>query len=93
MHEADVVGAVIPDQRRARREGGFVRDDRRQRLVIDLDQLGGVLRLVQGLGDDKRDVITDPAHLVRDQRRKADLAGRLAALALEPTRRRQVVPA
>ena len=44
-----------------------------QRLVIDLDQLGGVERLVQRLGDDEGDVVADPAHAVLHQRRIARL--------------------
>ena len=39
-------------------------DHRRQRLVVDLDQLGGVARLRQRLGDDEGDAVADEAHLV-----------------------------
>src|ERR1700710_2267490 len=34
-------------------------DQRRQRLVVDLDQLGGVAGLRQGLGDDEGDAVAD----------------------------------
>ena len=44
-------------------------DDRRQHLVIDFDQLGGVLRLLQRLGDDDRDLVADVAHLALRQQR------------------------
>ena len=44
-------------------------DDRRQRLVIDLDRLGRVPRLIRGRGDHEGDAVTDAAHLVRDKHR------------------------
>ena len=92
LHEADIVGAIVPHPRRAL--GGRLRGrgNRRQRLVVDLDQLGGVERLVGGLRHHEGDVVADPAHLVLGQRR----VGRLehAAVAqLEPARDRQVAPA
>ena len=37
---------------------------RRQRLVVDLDQLGGVARLRQRLGDDEGDAVADMADAV-----------------------------
>ena len=49
------------------RVGG--RGDGGQRLVVDLDQLGGVRRLCIGLGDHEGDVVADPAHAVLRQRR------------------------
>ena len=36
----------------------------RQQLVLDLDQVGGVLGDVAGLGDHGRDALADVAHLV-----------------------------
>ena len=42
---------------------------RRQRLVVDLDQLGGVARLRQRLGDDEGDAVADVAHPVGDEQR------------------------
>ena len=39
-------------------------DHRRQRLVVDLDQFGGVARLRQRLGDHEGDAVADEAHLV-----------------------------
>ncbi len=42
---------------------------RRQHLVIDLDPLGGVLRLRQRLGDDDRDRIADVVRLAMGDRR------------------------
>ena len=44
-------------------------DDRLQRLVVDVDQLGRVLGEVAALGDDQRDRVADEAHLVVGQRR------------------------
>jgi hypothetical protein len=44
-------------------------DDRRQRLVVDPDQLGGVARLVEALGDDESHRVTDIAdHAARQHR-------------------------
>ena len=82
MHEADVVRAVVPDQRRARLDRLRGRDDRRQRLVVDLDQLGRVHRLVHGLGDHEGDVVADPAHAVARQRAVARPVERRAVAAL-----------
>ena len=62
----------------------------RQRLVIDLDQFGGVDRLVISLGDDEGDIVADHAHPVLDQRRIArPVAGHTVA-ALEPAGHRQI---
>ena len=46
LDEADIVGAIVPDQRRAGSTAPRGRDHRRQRLVVDLDQFGGVDRLM-----------------------------------------------
>ena len=81
--EADVVLAVVPHQRRARRlAASAVAIDGGQRLVVDLDQFGGVHRLVLGLGHDEGDVVADPAHPVLDQRRIARPVIRRAVAAL-----------
>ena len=42
---------------------------RRQRLVVDLDQLGGVAGLRQRLGDDEGDAVADVADAVGDEQR------------------------
>ena len=47
IDKGDVVGAVVPDARRAGLERRRGRDDRRQRLVFDLDQFGRVRRLMR----------------------------------------------
>ena len=93
MHEADVVGAIRPDLGRAGRERAFGRDDGRERLVLDLDQLGRVNRLVAALGDDKGDVIADPAHGIGDEGREARPVNRQAAGPLHTGRCREVAPA
>ncbi len=93
LDEADIVRAIVPDQRHAGLDRVAGRDDGRQRLVIDLDQLGGIDRLVIGLGHDEGDIVADHAHPVLDQGRIArPIAGRVAA-ALEPARHRQVAEA
>ena len=64
QRECDVVGCLVPDRGRA----GFHRildgNDRRQRLVFDLDQFGGISGLQQCLGDDESDTVAHRAHLV-----------------------------
>ena len=93
LHEADVVRAIVEDERRAGCRSVGRRDDGRQRLVIDLDQLGRIHRLVHGLGNHKRHIVADPAHAVLDQCRIARLVHRAAVAALEPPRDRQVAEA
>ncbi len=93
MHEADVVRAIVPHQRRARLDRFLGGDDRRQRLVVDLDQLGRVHRLMRGLGDDEGDVVADPADAVARQRAVARLIERRAVAALRPGRHRQIAEA
>ena len=75
-----VAGVLVPYRRRVRRERGFGVDDGRQRLEIDVDQLGGIPRLVHALGDDERDRVSDIAHaLARQQRLRADKGRRSVA--------------
>ena len=64
QRERDVVGCFVPDDRRAGFHGILDIDHCRQRLVIDLDQFGGILSLRQRFGDDERDALADRAHLV-----------------------------
>ena len=93
LDEADVVGAVLPDKWHAGFDGVAGGDDGRQRLVIDLDQLGGVDRLVIGLGDDESDVVADHAHPILDQCRVARPIAGSAVAALEPAGNGQVAEA
>ncbi len=93
MDEADIVRAIVPHARRARCDRVLAGNHGRQRLVIDLDQLGRVGRLGIGLGHDEGDVIADPAHAVLDQRRKARAIERRAVAPLRPGRHRQIAPA
>ena len=53
-------------------------DDRRERLVVDVDQLGRVLGDVAVLGDDQRDGIADEADLAVGERRARRLGARRA---------------
>ena len=77
----DVAGVVRRDvvqlrgPRLARVDGV---DDRRQHFVVDLDQLGGVLRLPQRLGDHDRDVVADVRTLPCASDRMRRLLHRLA---------------
>ena len=69
LHETDIVGAILPDPRRAvgaRLGGGH---DCGQRLVVGDDQLGRIERLVIGLRHHEGDVVADPARPVLGQRR------------------------
>jgi hypothetical protein len=50
-------------------EGLLQIDHRRQRLVVDRDELGGLARLRLGLGDDEGDAVTDAAHAICQQYR------------------------
>ena len=79
----EVVAALVPHRRRVRRNRFFDRRRRRQAFVLGLDQLGGVLRLVERLGNDHRHRLADEAHAVaREQRhRRGELRRAVAALA------------
>ena len=53
-------------------------DDRGERVEVELDELGGVLGDVRGLGDDDRDRLADEAHVAvgeRAQRRGPPASG------------------
>ena len=68
--EADIaLRAVLPDLGGALLGGVLEVHDRRQRLVVDLDQLGGVARLGERLGHHEGDAVADEAHLVGDEQR------------------------
>src|SRR5690606_16119397 len=66
---AAVVVELVMDLGRVGSQRALGGGDRRQFLVIDLDQLGGVLGLEIALGNDHGDVVADVAHLVLRQRR------------------------
>ena len=80
--DAEVRAALRPHQRHA----GVVRmrevGDRRQRIVIDIDQFGGVARLLQAVGDDIGDGVADKTHGAARQ----DRPGRREHLAAVPAR-------
>ena len=61
----DIVGGLVPDPRAARRGGRRGVRHRRQRVIVDVHALGGVLRLGQGLRDHHRHRIADIAHPLR----------------------------
>ncbi len=93
LDEADIVRAILPNQRHAGIDRVAGRDHGRQRLVIDLDQFGGVDRLEIGLGDDEGDIVADHPHPVLDQRRIArPVAGNIVA-ALQAAGHRQITKA
>ena len=84
MHEADIVGAIVPHQGGAGRAGGGGVGDRRQRIIVHLDPFGGVLGLVPGPGDDEGDGVADPPHPVMDQGVDGGDVGIGAVAALAP---------
>ena len=67
-------------------------DDDRQVFVFDLDQLGGVLRLIFRLGDDQSHRLADEANAFMRQRRPERIAQRAAADALEESHCRRALP-
>ena len=60
--EGEIAGPVGPDLRRAGLERGHGADHVRQRLPVDRDRLGGILRRRERVGDDEGDGIADMAH-------------------------------
>ena len=67
---ADIAGrTVVPHLRCALAGGVLHAHHRRQRLVVDLDQLGGVARLAECLGHHEGDTVADEAHLLGGEQR------------------------
>ena len=66
--ERRVVRRLRPELRRAVHDRRAAVDDRRQRLVVDLDQLGRFARRLGAVGDDERHRIADMAHALDRQR-------------------------
>ena len=92
-HEHDVVGRVLVELRRARL-GRLLRvDDRRQRLLVDVDQLQRVLRLGRRLGDDRGDALARPLDRRRSRamRGDVDVVLEAARAAGRPGHRQRVV--
>ena len=73
-----LVGAALVVQERRGGVGRRVRiDDRVERLVLDLDQLGGIASSLAGLGHDRGDGVADEARLADREREVAHIAPRL----------------
>ena len=67
--ESEIARPVGPDLRRAGRERRLGADHMRQRLPVDRDRLGGILRRIERIGDHEGDRITDVTHhFVREHR-------------------------
>ena len=81
--EHDVVGNMLEQLRRAGADRVLGVGHRRQRVVFDLDRLGGIARRGQGLGDDQRHRLADVAHLAERQHRPRRIVPRLAVAAHE----------
>ena len=71
--ERNIARLLVPQHRRARLHRLGRIDHRRQRGVIDLDQIERVLRRGQTIGDHQRDRIADMAHFIRRQQRPAGI--------------------
>jgi hypothetical protein len=67
--ESEIAGRHVPDRGRAGGERRRTVDDGRQRLVLDLDQLGRLVRDLRAVGDDEGHRIADMAHTAQGQRR------------------------
>ena len=76
-HVARVVRRDVVHDRGARLARIGRVDDRRQQFVIDFDQLGGILGLIERLGDDHGDLVADVAHLALREQRVLGLLHRL----------------
>ena len=67
--EAEIVGRLLVDLRRAVQMRGLGDRRRIESLVVDFDELGRIRRLFGGLGDDRGHDLADIAHLaLRDDR-------------------------
>jgi hypothetical protein len=62
--DAEIIRRIIPQARGIRLQGVGSPHYRRQRLIGDLDQLGCVLGLIDGLGDDHGDGLANKARLI-----------------------------
>ena len=70
--EAEIAGDFVPHQRLSRIIGGCGYRRSMQDFVIDRDQLGRVLGLGQGSGDDESDAVADMPRLAFRQQRMLD---------------------
>ena len=66
--EGDVIGRLVPHGGCAGLDRIHAVGDGGQHLVIDLDQLAGVLRVGEGVGDHEGDDLADMVHLAGDDR-------------------------
>ena len=85
----DVAGRGRPHERRAGLQRIVDVGHAGQRLVVDDDRLGGIARLVAGLGDDRRDRFADEAHGVDRERVLRRRGGLRSVGALEVGRLQQ----
>ena len=76
--EADVAGRAVVQLRRALLDCLAAVDDRRKRLIFDVDKFGGALRLRMCLRNHRGDRLADVAHGVARQRPARRLRHRLA---------------
>ncbi len=87
--EADIAGNIVVHERRADREGGIETDHRRQILVIDFNQIGGIDRGGVARGNDQRDFLAGEAHAIAREVRSLGHDRLRAAAAGRRRKRRQ----
>ena len=74
VSKARLLGRSAQTLRRAGLERGHGADHMRQRLPVDRDRFGGILRRLEAVGDDKGDRIADvPHHIFGQDRIDRDL--------------------
>ena len=93
MNEGDVVGRLVPHQRRAVRDSAFGIGNCRQWIVIDDNQLRCIGRLRLRLCDHERNAVADATHPVRHQGRKRRCIGCRAVPQLSRRIARHIAPA
>ena len=89
----NVCARRLPQQRRARLDRLARIDHARQIFIVDDEAVGGVLRLLARLGDDRRHRLADVEHLALGERRARRRGHRRAVGALEQRRKRDVLHA
>ena len=86
--DRDIVGRLVPDGGCAGLDRIFDIDHRRQRLIVDLDEFGGVFGLKERFGDDKGDAFAQRADFADGKDRAQGTVALRAAHVLRHDRRK-----
>ena len=78
---------AVVDERRALRHGLLDRVDRALRLILDLDERGGLIGNLRRAGDDARDTVADVADVLGYDLAVIDRETGEAVAVIEPPRR------